>query len=94
MLGRVLVAPTRALRAQTFAFRSFSSCAARFESLPTKEQVATPYKARGEFVRPKVEGSAIVSNVETLSPWRNMERIRLLIGLEYGVSLSAQSRTL
>ena len=65
MLGRVLVAPTRALRAQTFAFRSFSSCAARFESLPTKEQVATPYKAGGEFVRPKVEGSAIVSNVET-----------------------------
>lgn len=65
MLGRVLVAPTRALRTQTSVLRSFSTCTARFESLPTKEQVATPYKARGEFVRPKVEGSAIVSNVET-----------------------------
>merc|ERR1711976_372901 len=36
----------------------------------------------------------LLQSPATLSLWRNMERIRLLIGLEYGVSLSAQSRTL
>lgn len=80
MLGRVLAAPSRAIRLQTPVFRSFNTCAPRFESLPTRARM-TKVASEGDFVRPKVEGSTLVSNVETpIAEPRNPEKV-----IEYGM---------